>query len=344
MCSLPEGQSTTLNAAQFVVTDRIPTQIRGDVKSLPPEFLPPRLSNRWRLELYSGFTEMKPSDLNLRSDYDLMHNQYFGDDYLRWLRSEGMITSYGKFIDGKSASLIDSSVPFGFRLRYSLTRWLDVSFSLSRMSSKRQASFTIFYNVLENDGSSSLYTDDFERYNLRAGAIIPSLGIHAGFHLTDFLRAEAFLSAGPMFANCSYLIDYTTQTSYLGIYEEVEDLQGGYLEEKGSGLGLAASVGAKLDFFLTRKFGVFLEGSYAHRVADNINGPGSRSITSHREAWEGDWAIKEDIKYYPWGNAQFMWPSNGWEDYSGKGTWYRKRNFELDLSGFQAKVGLLFRF
>jgi hypothetical protein len=343
-CALLNGQSTTLNAAQFAVTDRIPTQIRGDVKSLPPEYRPPKLSNRWRLELYSGLSEMAPSDLNLRSNYDLMHNQYFGEDYLRWLRNEGLISSYGKFVEGKSANLIDSSVPFGFRLRYSLTRWLDVSFSLSRLTASRDASFTIIYNVSENDGGSSLYTDDFNRYNIKSGALIPALGIHAGFHLTKSLRAEAFLSAGPMFASCSYLIDYTTQTSYLGMYEDVEDLRGGYLEEKGTGLGLAANAGAKLDLFLTRRFGVFLEGSYAYRMADNIKGPGSRSITSHRETWEGDWAIKEDIKYYPWGNAQFMWPSNGWEDFSGKGTWYRKRNFELDLSGFQARFGLLFRF
>ena len=342
MCALVNGESTRLGAAQFTVTDRIPTVLRGSVKELPSEYRPLMIPNRWRLEIFSGMTEMKPSDLNLRSSYDLMFSQYYGEDYFRWLKEEGAIASYGKFIDGRSSNLIDSSVPFGFRLRYSLNRWLDVSFGLSRLSTSRDASFKIIYDVLENDGSNSIYTDDFIKYNLSAGALIPSLGLHAGFHLSDSLRAEAFLTAGPMFASCSYLIDYTTETEYLGQYGETEDLQGGFLEEKGTGVGIAASTGAKLDFFFTRKFGIFIEGGYAFRMADNISGPGSRSITSHRETWEGDWAIKEDIRDYPWGNAQFMWPSNGWENFSG--TWYKKRNFELDLSGFQARLGFVFRF
>ena len=342
MCALVSGESTTLGAAQFTITDRIPTVLRGSVKELPPEYRPPMIPNRWRLEIYSGLTEMEPSDLNLRSSYDLMFNQYYGEDYLRWLRDQGAIASFGMFVDGKSSNLIDSSVPFGFRLRYSVSRWLDVSFGLSRLSTSRDANFKIVYDVRENDGSNSVYTDDFIRYNLSAGALIPSLGIHAGFHLSDSLRAEAFLTAGPMFAGCSYLIDYTTETSYLGQYGETEDLRGGILEEKGTGLGVAASAGAKLDFFFTRRLGIFIEGGYAYRVAEHIRGPGSRSITSHRETWEGNWAIKEDIRNFPWGNALFMWPSNGWENFSG--TWYKKRNFELDLSGFQARLGFLFRF
>jgi hypothetical protein len=37
-----------------------------------------------------------------------------------------------------------------------------------------------------------------------------------------------------------------------------------------------------------------------------------------------------------------MWPSNAWENFTG--TWSKKRNFELDLSGFQARVGIFLRF
>jgi hypothetical protein len=114
------------------------------------------------------------------------------------------------------------------------------------------------------------------------------------------------------------------------------------LEEKGSGTGIALQVGAKLDWDFSKHYGLFIEGGYAFQNASDVSGPGIRSMTSHRETWEGDWGIKQDIRERPWGTASFLWPSNAWV--VSKGTWWRARDFELDLSGFQVRLGIYFRF
>jgi hypothetical protein len=119
-------------------------------------------------------------------------------------------------------------------------------------------------------------------------------------------------------------------------------LKEGFLEEKGKGTGLALQVGAKLDFDLAKHYGLFVEGGYAYQNVSEVSGPGIRSMTSHRETWEGDWGIKQDIRERPWGTASFLWPSNAWV--ISQGTWWRARDFELDLSGFQLRLGIYFRF
>jgi hypothetical protein len=120
------------------------------------------------------------------------------------------------------------------------------------------------------------------------------------------------------------------------------NLQEGTLEEVGKGTGLSVQAGAKMDFNFAERYGLFLEGVYAYQKVTDISGPGTRSFPTHRETWEGEWAMKQDIKVRPWGTGQFLWPSNGWEYFQG--TWWRARDFELDLSGFQIKMGLYFRF
>jgi hypothetical protein len=120
------------------------------------------------------------------------------------------------------------------------------------------------------------------------------------------------------------------------------NLDEGSLEEIGKGTGMSLQAGAKMDFNLAERYGLFIEGGYAYQRVSDLSGPGTRSMTSHRETWEGEWAIKQDIRVRPWGTAHFLWPSNGWEFFQG--TWWRAQDFELDLSGFQVKIGLYFRF
>ena len=120
------------------------------------------------------------------------------------------------------------------------------------------------------------------------------------------------------------------------------NFEAGYLEENGKGTGIALQFAVKCDYHFAENYGLFLEGGYAYQAVFDISGKGIRSMSSHREAWEGEWAIKKDIKTEPWGVAHFLWPSNGWEYFPG--TWWRSRDFELDLSGFQVRTGLYIRF
>ena len=198
------------------------------------------------------------------------------------------------------------------------------------------------FEVVENEGSPALYTDEFLSYTLSAKGYSPSIGIHLGKRITSFLRLEGFLTGGPIFAECSYFLEWSSGWPVIDSSGDFGNLKEGFLEEKGKGTGLALQTGAKLDFDIAKHYGLFVEGGYAYQTVSDIAGPGTRSMTSHRETWEGDWGIKQDIRIRPWGTAHFLWPSNGWS--LSQGTWWRARNFELDLSGFQIRLGIYFRF
>lgn len=339
--SLENGQSSELSLAKFSQADKIPTQLRGN---LPVSIPKPKVirDGRWRIEMYGGFSGVNPRDLNLRATFDDMYDTFYGEDYFRYLVNQGKIETFVKTNDGGKAHLLRHSIPVGIRLRYGITDWFDLSFGFSYFTSARESSYKNQFEVFEIAGSPALYSDEFLSYTLSARGYIPSIGIHLGKRITSFLRLEGFLTGGPLFAECSYYLDWNSGWPVVDSSGDFGDLREGFLEEKGNGTGLALQVGAKLDFDFAKQYGLYVEGGYAYQTVSEVSGPGIRSMTSHRETWEGDWGIKQDVRIRPWGTAHFLWPSNGWN--LAQGTWWRARDFELDLSGFQVRLGIYFRF
>jgi hypothetical protein len=339
--SLSIGKSSYLDLSKFSQADKIPTQLRGTLPSSLPR---PRTrrDGRWRIELFGGFSRINPSDLNLRATFDDMRNTFYGEDYFRYQVNQGEIVSFAKNNEGGKAKLLRHSIPLGIRLRYSLASWFDVSFGFNYFMSTADSSFKNIYAVVENGGPTVLYSDELFNYSLSAKGYIPSIGIHLGKRITSALQLEAFLTGGPLFAECYYFMDWSTEWPISESAGDYGSLNEGILEEKGYGTGLALQAGVRLDFEFAKRYGFFLESGYAYQTVSDISGPGTRSMTSHRERWEGDWGIKQDIRVQPWGTAHFLWPSNGWG--LSQGTWWRTRDFELDLSGFQIRLGVYFRF
>jgi len=98
---------------------------------------------------------------------------------------------------------------------------------------------------------------------------------------------------------------------------------------------------------------VELEKQSGRKISIGLNGGKYRIINiSGRSIYESkislvnensyELGIKQDYRERPWGTARFLWPSNGWNIFGG--TWWQTRDFELNLSGFQAKMGLILRF
>ena len=339
--SLESGQSSELDLAKFSQADRIPTQLRGNL----PESIPkPKMTSngRWRIEMYGGFSGINPGDLNLRATFDDMYDHFYSEDYFQYQVKQGEILSFTKTNEGGKARLLRHSIPVGMRLRYGVTDWFDISIGFSYFTSSRESSYKNTFEVFELEGSPALYSDEFLSYTLSAKGYIPSLGIHLGEKITPFLRLEGFLTGGPLFAECSYFLDWSSGWPVVDSSGDFGNLKEGFLEEKGSGTGLALKVGAKMDYDFSKHYGLFVEGGYAYQNVSDVSGPGIRSMTSHRETWEGDWGIKQDIRERPWGTASFLWPSNAWV--VSQGTWWRARDFELNLSGFQVRLGIYFRF
>lgn len=340
--SLENGESFDLGSKQFTQTDKIPTVLRGSQAEFFHTSTARRHLDRWQLEILSGYAAVNPEDLNLRAQFDEMTDTFYSDDYFQYQKNQGEISSFTKTNEGGNVKRLKHSIPFEIRLRYSITKWLDLSLGFTHFSGSRTSSLKNSYEVVDMDGSTSIYSNEYSDYTLAATGYIPTIGIHFGKQLTPFLSVEAHLSGGPLFAECKYSMLFNSQWSESNTGSEYENPEDGILEERGSGTGFSLQTGIKLDIFFTKRLGWFIEGSYAYQTVTSISGPGTRSVASHRDAWEGEWGIKQDIRQRSWGTARFLWPSNGWGIFGG--TWWRTRDFELDLSGFQAKMGLILRF
>ena len=339
--SLKSGQSSELDLEAFNQTDKIPTQLRGTLPASHPKIKYQR-DMGWRIEVFGGYSRISPGDLNLRATFDDMYGSFYGEDLFLYQVDQGQIKSFVKTNEGGKANYLRHSIPIGIRLRYGITNWFDISFGFSYFTGTRESRFKNTFEVVENGGTTALYTDEFRNYALSAKGYIPSVGIHIGKEISSLLRLEAFFTGGPLFAECSYAMDWASGWPLSDSNGDFGNLQEGTLEEVGKSTGQSLQAGAKLDFNLAKRYGLFIEVGYAYQKVSDLSGPGTRSLTSHRETWEGDWAMKQDIRARPWGTAHFLWPSNGWDYFQG--TWWRARDFELDLSGFQVKIGLYFRF
>jgi len=340
--SLENGKSFELGSTQFTQTDKIPTVLRGSQAEFFHTSAAKRHLDRWQLEFSGGFAAVNPEDLNLRAQFDEMAETFYSDDYFQYQKSQGEITTFTKTNKGGNIKRLKHSIPIEIRLRYSITRWLDVSLGFTHFSGSRSSSLQNSFEVVDMDGLTSIYSNEYTDYTLAVKGYIPSIGIHFGKQLTPSLAMGAYISGGPLFAECKYSILFNSQWSASNAGSEYENPGDGILEEKGFGTGVALRTGIKLDVFFTKRLGWFFEGGYAFQTVSNISGPGTRSEASNRDTWEGEWGIKQDIRQLPWGTARFLWPSNGWDIFEG--TWWRTRDFELNLSGFQAKMGFLFRF
>ncbi|MFC2160474.1 caspase domain-containing protein [Acidobacteriota bacterium] len=340
--SLENGKSFELDSSHFSQTDKIPTVLRGSQAEYFHTTIKRRHLDRWQFEISGGFAAVNPEDLNLRAQFDEKTDLFYSDDYFQYQINQGEIASFTKTNEGGNVKRLKHSIPLEIRLRYSITRWLDLSIGFSHFYGSRTSSLKNSFEVVDMEGLTSVYTNEYSDYTLAAKGYIPNIGIHFGKQLTPFLTTEAYISGGPLFAECKYSILFNSQWSDSNIGSEYENPEDGILEERGSGTGFSLQTGIKLDLFFTKRMGWFIEGSYAYQNVSSISGPGTRSVASLRDDWEGEWGIKQDVRQRAWGTARFLWPSNGWDIFGG--TWWRTRNFELNLSGFQAKMGLIFRF
>lgn len=339
---LEDGKSRLLGRDEFARAARVPATVRGSSAPAGPFW--GRASGRlgWRIELSGGLAAIDPADLNLRGTFDSLSTEFYGNDYLTYLVSQGQIASFTRASEGGAIRPLQRSLPFAVRLRRRLARWLDVSLGFSFLSGARRSALANSYEVAELDGSTSSYADSLDDYTLSVRGYLPTIGVHAGGSLSPTLRLEASLAGGPLFAECRYSFRYASTMPAPGDDGPIDVLQNGSMEERGRGTAAAFQLGLKADYLLTRRTGIFVEGGYAFQSVRGVHGPGTRSDTGLRDTWEGEWAMKQKVQVEPWGTGRFLWPSNAWELFGGE--WWRARDFELDLSGFQLRVGVFFRF
>lgn len=300
-----------------------------------------RSFDRFQVELYGGIAFIDPSDLNLFIDHDNRIQDFHYDSYFDHLVATEQIESWTKNQSGDRKE-IRRAIPIGGRLKYFLSETIALSLGFRYISSTQ--TMDLDYQYFRNELTDERYNESirYSPYSLSANAYIPSLGFHILKKMNNSLVLEGFLSGGPMFADCRYISDWS--------YDWVTESPGsryltysssGILEEEGSGTGIAVDLGGRLSYPIISSFEIFLEASYAYQVVKSISGPGREDRDGRIATWDGRWGIKRETVAAAWGELQSEFPTSYWPDNSES---QRIRDLELDLSGFQLKLGLSFRF
>lgn len=297
---------------------------------------------RFQIEFYGGFTTLNPSDLNLFVDYDNSIQEFHYDSLLDYLQSNGQIRSWNGVKEAERKK-IKNALPLGGRLRYHVNNSLAISIGFRYFSREHESDFDFEYTRNEIEGEQYSESSTFFPYSLSVKAYVPHVGIHLMKKVKGALMLEGYFSGGPLFAECSYFSNWryewrireANQSEYL-VFQRA-----GTLEEKGTGTGIAIDLGGRIKYPLIKNLGIFLEAGYAYQVVKNVSGSGSELNGEFSETWDGRWAIKQEQIRTPWGELEAELPTNFWPDGSNEG---KVRDFELNLSGFQLRLGLSFRF
>jgi hypothetical protein len=301
----------------------------------------PGFFDRFQVELYGGIVFLNPSDLNLFVNNDNQEQEFFYDSYFDFLVAKDQIESWTQN-QAEERKEIRRSYPIGGRIKYYLSETIALSLGFRYMSSTH--TLDLDFQYFRNELSDERYEESirYSPYSLSAKAYIPSLGIHILKRLNDSLLLEGFICGGPMFADCRYLSDWSYEWVTEGPgYRYLTYSSLGILEEEGSGTGIAIDLGGRLNYPVFRSFEIFLEASYAYQVVKSISGSGREDRDGRITTWDGRWGIKSETGATGWGELESEFPTSYWPDNSEA---ERLRDFELDLSGFQLRLGLAFRF
>jgi len=296
---------------------------------------------RFQAEIYGGLAQPGLSDLNSLARYDKGIQEFFYDSLYESQRRAGTILNWNKSETGERA-LIGLAFPLGFRARLNLCGPFAVSLGVKLSYARRESDYSFDYTRRDPDQYENRETVAYRPYLLSAKSLAVLAGVHFAKPLYKKMSLEAFLAAGPVFADCNYSSswEYTWHRTGHGENWDVTQLTG-LLEEKGRGTGLAADLGARVQYPFGQRLALFLEGAYTYQVVKTIKGKGREIRGDEVTEWEGTWAFKKETIQAPWGTMEAETPTNYWLEGSASS---RSRDFRLNASGFTARIGLSFLF
>lgn len=295
-----------------------------------------KILNKFTIELVSGISTMNPSDLNLQSDRNQRIDKFYNDDYFEYRASQNSNFTYTK-TTSKDIPTIKNALLLGFRLKFAINERLGISLGIKRISREHNREISNIWTFPYDYGDYQ-YRTVYDPYVLSVRGYVPSIGVFFQIPLNERFFSGGFLEAGPLFGKCSFAYDYTEEWySYEG--NLIHRTSSEYLEEVGEETGFALEAGLRISIIMG-KFAPFIEGSYAYQKIKNLSGPGTERTAFLEETWEGEWGIKQYTISRDWGDLTYEYPSNYW----GAEALNKHRDFNLDLSGFQFRLGIAYRF
>lgn len=292
---------------------------------------------KFQLEVFGGFSTLNPEDLNFNANLRGQIMKFWYEDRYAYYVKVGHIQSNVTNQEGEFCT-IKSALPLGLRFKYFVIRPLAISLGFKYLARSAKSNIRHNLTISENDGTQITYTREYSPFNISAEAFIPTLGIHFEKRLSDRMGAEIFVCGGPLFGRCKYSYDYRYEKRTNGNATSTSSVE---LEEKGSGTGIALDGGIRMNYSISKHLGLFVETGYAYRVVEDLEGPGYTKNNGEAEKWEDEWGMKTYYQAEYWGIVDSIYASNSWE-FPKNYLWVR--DFKLDLSGFQARIGIAYRF
>lgn len=296
--------------------------------------------NKWEVELYSGFALVQPKDFNriAQTDAEVQHFMY--DVYYNYLVNIGDIQRWNKTQD-KNYGEIKNGLTCGIRLKYNLTSSLSLSLGVKSLWAQKNSDPSFVYEQVYDQ--SYRYSDQtyFSQYSLSASGWAPLVGFHWGPQLSEKLKISAFVAGGPLFGHIQHKREWNSSWSEVtSNYTDILYENSGEMNLKGKGTGVALEGGVNVQFQLGHSFGLFFEGLYAYQKVSALSGIGHSRSGNETNNWEGDWAIKHGVVESNFiGSISFDYPSNSWLSWENP-----VKDFFLNLSGFECRIGLSYKF
>jgi len=298
-------------------------------------------TQKFQIEIWGGYATLNPSDLNLAVTYDNSLQELLFDRQYQWLMSTSQILSWDK--SGKEQRQeLNHAFPFGIRLKYNMNPWLAFSLGFKYFSTSDSQNLSFEYTSVPFPDFINMERLSVSPYSLSSKGYAPMLGIHVSKALSSKVELEAFFAGGPLFGE----IQYEQESIYEWWFNEWgEDIlvfrEETNRDEEGSGIGLAIETGGRLNLQISREWGFFIEGGYTYQRIAHVSGSGSETRDGQTQTWEGDWRILRDDLVTSWEMTSLEFPTC----YPGPGPGGSVvRDFEMDLSGFQLRLGILLRF
>ena len=248
---------------------------------------------------------------------------------------------------------IKQAFPFGIRLKYYLSPTIAISIGYKYVRGKQTSHVTSHYETRSTVadqatryGFNDSLTREISPHTISVEGYAPMVGFHVIPLPNRRLTFEGFIGFGLWTGKCSYLLKRTDK--YADYYDYWHEKVNRY-EINGKGKGKVADVGARLNIKIIKHIGFFLEGVYSYQIATDLKGSGkienwnkdsnSEEVYDLEVSWQGYWGMNELDIYRDWGHLQVKNPTTNWRK-----TESAVKNFKLDLSGFQMRIGIFLRF
>lgn len=290
---------------------------------------------KFHLELFGGADFLRASDLNLmrRADTTIQYvltDEYFfqyGQEYAQTERTGGLRPLRHMFQGGLRAA-------WAFCPGWSLT------FGVEALGAVQDSSVSVAWNLFYPQTQYFRSTvHDYPEYRIGASAFSVLLGLRRTIVSSEEMKIQGYLGAGFSRMRCRLEKEWRNYQEEGYTTAVLAFDQSGRFEMKGSGWGIAADAGMRIDWNLFRRGALFLETGYAFRRSGKITGDMKETIGSVETTAAGTWKVVREELRPSWDSAGIEYPTLTPEKAFATSP---VRDFRLDLSGFSFRAGLSF--